>query len=72
MKKYRLRDSHPDFEKFNKLCGLAEELGIRIHTSGVLSCHIGDMEYSIEDIENSDDITPDFPPIFEVKLTFKK
>lgn len=71
MAKYRLKDNHPDLEKFNKLIDLAIELDITLHfDGGECSVHIGDNQYFVEDIE-PDQYVFDFPNPTETKLTYE-
>jgi len=71
----RLKDNHPTMVKFNKLCELAEELGISIEWHG--------QDVIIEDAERDKDLPPiflkdieqdhwfdSFPPNTEFKMIY--
>ncbi len=66
----RLTDNHPTKQKFDKLCALAEELGIEIIFRGhrTVVCDTGSDEYyDLEDSEDSSTLA-ELPPKFEYKL----
>jgi len=68
----RFRDNHPTMVKFDKLCQLADELGISLSFYGSRTIiKDRDNEASttvfLEDIE-TDDCVGDFPPTLEFKM----
>jgi hypothetical protein len=74
-KRLVLKDNHPIAEKFNKLCALADELGISIVFLGQSTIlQVADRERDlppilIEDIECGEGIG-EFPPGTECKLVY--
>lgn len=73
--KLRLKENHPSKIKFEKLCDLADELGISIYSDSSLyfsDKDKPDITFHIEDIESTswEKSCREFPPTFEVHLTF--
>ena len=72
----KLLENHPAMIKFNKLCSVAEELGIDLSVDDYGGWHLHDENYPnidffIKDIGGSDDRMHVFPPACEVKIIYE-
>ncbi len=66
-----LKESHIVMQKFNKLCDLADEMGISLSFYGHgASISFLDKEYYIEDIEGDSHVVSSLPPCTEVKIVY--
>jgi hypothetical protein len=71
-KKYKLTRHHELSKKFEDLCVLAEELGIRIYFSSAYTIvDYEGTEYELREVDNNSFID-EFPPVFEYKFVFEK
>jgi len=69
----RLKENHPAFKAFDKLCAKAEELGIEIHfDSNRTYVYFEGKEYILKDIEEENYPMNYFPIALEYKLTYEK
>ena len=73
MKRFKLKDTHPDAKKLEEVCELMDKYKIVFYPSrgGDSYVEIGDKEYSILDSNDNRPIES-FPPFTEYKLTFEK
>jgi len=71
----RACENHPTVQKINKLCEVAQELGVYVqffgHRTFVTDKEFPGRLYDISDIGNSDEAISDFPPQLDYKLTFE-
>ncbi len=73
MKKMVLFDNHPAKQKFDKLCDIATEMGIRLeYMNGRTFVTIDEQKFELEDIEHRNQDLGEFPPSLEFKLTYEK
>ena len=74
-KKYILKESHPLFEKYSELCKIMDSMNLQLRI-GYKGFHIMDTETGvdclIEDIENYNVGSTEFPPFSESKLSFSE
>ena len=71
---FRLKDTHPVKEKFDKLCELADELGIKITWSNYsteISVDGFKETFELRDMD-SGEVVYEFPPCMEYKLIVDK
>lgn len=71
MTKYRLKENHPLQVKFDRLCEVMDEMGVRLLLDGahlMFEDNQTGQSAMVQDLENQDDQIGEFPPALEIRL----